>query len=84
MLQLPDRGRPLLLGGEAGADAHGAAWSWFTGWFNLLGQVAVTAGIDFGAGFFLNAFLDLVAGFTRDAGAHHPADWRSSWSSTAC
>src|SRR5260370_9312848 len=21
---------------------NGAAWSWFTGWFNLLGQVAVT------------------------------------------
>ena len=27
-----------------------AAWSWFTGWFNFLGQVAVTAGIDFGCG----------------------------------
>jgi len=24
---------------------NGAAWSWFTGWFNLLGQVAVTAGL---------------------------------------
>jgi amino acid permease (GABA permease) len=39
------------------------AWSWFTGWFNFLGQVAVTAGIDFGAAFFLNAFLDLQFGF---------------------
>ena len=28
---------------------HGPVWSWFTGWFNFLGQVAVTAGIDFGA-----------------------------------
>src|SRR5712692_6010741 len=36
-----------------------AAWSWFTGWFNFLGQVAVTAGIDFGAAFFINAFLAL-------------------------
>ncbi len=27
---------------------NGPAWSWFTGWSNLLGQVAVTAGIDFG------------------------------------
>ena len=27
---------------------NGAAWSWFTGWFNLVGQVAVTAGIDGG------------------------------------
>src|SRR5579872_2056106 len=33
---------------------NGAAWSWFTGWFNLLGQVAITAGIDFGLAFFVN------------------------------
>jgi amino acid permease (GABA permease) len=45
------------------ARRNPAAWSWFTGWFNFLGQVAVTAGIDFGAAFFLNAFLDLVFGF---------------------
>jgi amino acid transporter len=37
------------------APRNPAAWSWFTGWFNFLGQVAVTAGIDFGAAFFLNA-----------------------------
>jgi amino acid permease (GABA permease) len=45
------------------APRNSAAWSWFTGWFNFLGQVAVTAGIDFGAAFFLNAFLDLQFGF---------------------
>src|SRR3954467_9890170 len=45
------------------APRNAAAWSWFTGWFNFLGQVAVTAGIDFGAAFFLNAFLDLQFGF---------------------
>jgi amino acid permease (GABA permease) len=45
------------------ARHNAAAWSWFTGWFNFLGQVAVTAGIDFGAAFFLNAFLDLTVGF---------------------
>ncbi len=38
---------------------NSAAWSWFTGWFNLLGQVAVTAGIDFGLAFFVNYFLSL-------------------------
>ncbi|WP_222432158.1 amino acid permease [Leekyejoonella antrihumi] len=38
--------------------------SWFTGWFNLLGEVAVTTGIDFGAALFLNAYLDLQFGFT--------------------
>jgi amino acid permease (GABA permease) len=41
------------------ARRNGAAWSWFTGWFNFLGQVAVTAGIDFGAAFFTTAFLNL-------------------------
>ncbi len=44
------------------AKKNGAAWSWFTGWFNFLGQVAVTAGIDFGAAFFINAFLSLEWG----------------------
>jgi amino acid permease (GABA permease) len=44
------------------ARTNGGAWSWFTGWFNFLGQVAVTAGIDFGAAFFINAFLNLEWG----------------------
>ena len=39
---------------------NGPVWSWFTGWFNFLGQVAVTAGIDFGAAFFVHALLSLV------------------------
>ena len=63
MLELPHRGRPLLLGREAGAE-NGAAWAWFTGWFNFLGQVAVTAGIDFGAALFITAFLNIQFGFT--------------------
>jgi len=42
---------------------HGPVWSWFTGWFNFLGQVAVTAGIDFGAAFFINFLLNLWFGF---------------------
>src|ERR671928_96788 len=40
------------------APRNAAAWSWFTGWVNFLGPGAGTAGIDFGAAFFLNAFLD--------------------------
>ncbi|MEI7743829.1 MAG: amino acid permease [Chloroflexota bacterium] len=39
-----------------------ATWSWFVGWFNLVGQIAVTAGIDFGLAFFINAFLNLTIG----------------------
>jgi amino acid transporter len=48
------------------AGADGARWSWFVGWFNLVGQVAVTAGIDFGLAFFTNAFLNLMWGFPVD------------------
>src|SRR5580693_807107 len=44
------------------APRNGPAWSWFTCWFNFLGQVAVTAGIDFGCAFFINALLNLVWG----------------------
>src|ERR1700682_4843640 len=45
---------------------NSAAWSWFTGWFNLLGQVAVTAGIDFGAAFFTSALLNQLFNYTLD------------------
>ncbi len=37
-------------------------WSWFTGWFNLLGQVAVTAGISFGCAYSIGAFLSELTG----------------------
>ena len=42
---------------------NSAGWSWFTGWFNLLGQVAVTAGIDFGLSFFADFLLNLLFGY---------------------
>ncbi len=46
---------------------NGPAWSWFTGWFNLLGQVAVTAGIDGGLALFASAFLNNWFNYTLDA-----------------
>ncbi len=45
---------------------NGPAWSWFTGWFNLLGQVAVTAGIDGGLALFASAFMSNWFGYTLD------------------
>ncbi len=36
----------------------GPAWGWYTGWFNLIGQVAVTAGIDYGMATFVNILLN--------------------------
>jgi amino acid transporter len=38
----------------------GASWGWFTGWFNLIGQIAITAGIDYGAAVFTDALLQLL------------------------
>ena len=40
----------------------GPAVSWFTGWFNLIGQVAITSGISFGSVFSIGAFLSLYTG----------------------
>jgi len=45
------------------AERNAPAWSWFTGWFNMLGQVGITAGIDFGLAFFATAFLSLIFGY---------------------
>nr|WP_156178627.1 amino acid permease [Saccharothrix sp. ST-888] len=45
------------------APSRGPAWSWVTGWCNFMGQVAVTAGVDFGAASFANAFLELQWGY---------------------
>jgi amino acid permease (GABA permease) len=39
------------------AKKNAPLWAWFCGWFNLLGQVAVTAGIDFGCALFVEGFL---------------------------
>src|SRR3954465_13784244 len=44
------------------AKRHKAAWAWFLGWFNFLGEVAVTAAIDFGAAITTTAFLSLTTG----------------------
>src|SRR4051812_4936828 len=37
----------------------GPAWGWFPGWFNLIGLIAVTASVDYGASLFLNSTLGL-------------------------
>ena len=50
------------------SESNSAAWSWFTGWFNLLGQVAITAGIDFGFATFFTVFLNLTTNFPDTTG----------------
>jgi amino acid transporter len=41
------------------AKMGGPVWGWFTGWFNLIGLVAVTASVDYGCATFLNITLGL-------------------------
>jgi amino acid transporter len=43
-------------------------WGWFTGWFNLIGQVAVTAAIDFGAATFISSLMNLWFGYALSKG----------------
>jgi amino acid transporter len=41
------------------SELGGPAWGWFTGWFNLIGLVAVVASVDYACATFLNAVLGL-------------------------
>jgi amino acid transporter len=52
----------------------GPAWGWFTGWFNLIGLVAVTASVDYACASFLDAVLGLygLTSPTRDRPASTP------------
>ncbi|HLU57884.1 MAG TPA: amino acid permease [Pseudonocardia sp.] len=47
----------------------GPAWGWFTGWFNLVGEIAVTAAIQYGSAIFTTALLNLwFPGMGNDTG----------------
>src|SRR2546428_10896499 len=50
------------------AKKNAPAWSWMTGWFNLMGQVGITAGIDFGLAFFATGLFHLVFGYPATPG----------------
>jgi amino acid transporter len=42
-------------------DLGGKTWSWFTGWFNIVGLVGIVASVGYGAATFLNAVLGIYA-----------------------
>ena len=46
----------------------GSAWGWYTGWMNLIGQVAVAAGIEFGLATFVNILMNQWFGTPQAAG----------------
>ena len=39
------------------ARKNGARWSWYTGWFNLLGQIGVIASVDYALAIFIAYFI---------------------------
>jgi amino acid transporter len=41
------------------SELGGPVWGWFTGWFNLIGLVAVVASVDYAASIFSQALLAL-------------------------
>ena len=45
------------------AKRRGPIASWYTGWLNALGQMAITAGIDYGAATFIGAYAALQWNF---------------------
>src|SRR4029453_18950610 len=40
----------------------GKGWGWFTAWFNIIGQLATLAGIDYGCALFVTPLLGLPTG----------------------
>ncbi|HEX8105500.1 MAG TPA: amino acid permease [Solirubrobacteraceae bacterium] len=41
------------------AELGGPAWGWFTGWFNLIGLIAVVASVDYAAATFASTLFNL-------------------------
>src|ERR1700710_886909 len=41
------------------AKLGGPVWGWFTGWFNLIGLIAIVASVDYAASIFTQALLAL-------------------------
>jgi len=58
----PTSGGPYFWAAMLSKPKHAAFASWITGWFNLLGQVAVTTGISFACA----TFISTVATFQSD------------------
>ena len=59
-------------------------WAWYVGWFNFLGEVAVTAAIDYGAAVTWMALLSLVTGIEVTAGLDVRGLPRASSCCTGC
>ncbi|KAI1793751.1 APC amino acid permease [Ganoderma leucocontextum] len=62
----PTSGGPYFWAAMLSDPQHAAFASWVTGWFNLLGQVAVTTGISFAAANFISTIATLGTSFVPE------------------
>ncbi len=51
------------------ATKNAPIWSWFTGWFNFLGQIGVIASVDYALANYVLAFINLYASKNADGSA---------------
>ncbi|MCJ1376883.1 hypothetical protein MMC20_008128 [Loxospora ochrophaea] len=65
---VPTSGGPYFWAAMLAPEKNAAFASWITGWFNLLGQVAVTTGITFGLAELISTTATLNSGYTATAG----------------
>ncbi|KAK0103846.1 hypothetical protein ONS96_004955 [Cadophora gregata f. sp. sojae] len=64
---IPTAGGPYYWAAILAPEKHSAFASWITGWFNLLGQVAVTTGISFGCAGLISTTATVKSSYTPTA-----------------
>jgi amino acid transporter len=65
---IPTAGGPYYWAALLAPPKHSAFASWITGWFNLLGQVAVTTGISFGLAGLISTTATVKSSYTPTPG----------------
>ncbi|KAL6719984.1 polyamine transporter tpo5 [Lecanora helva] len=65
---IPTSGGPYFWAYMLAPQNHAPFFAWITGWFNLLGQIAVTTGIDFGLANLISTTAEVSNGYQPSAG----------------
>ncbi|KAL8899384.1 MAG: hypothetical protein Q9207_006229 [Kuettlingeria erythrocarpa] len=65
---IPTSGGPYFWAYMLAPQGKGPFFAWITGWFNLIGQVAVTTGIDFGLANLISTTAAVSNGYRPTAG----------------
>ncbi|KAI4149594.1 MAG: hypothetical protein L6R39_002465 [Caloplaca ligustica] len=65
---IPTSGGPYFWAYMLAPQQHAPFFAWVTGWFNLIGQIAVTTGIDFGLANLISTTAAISNGYRGTAG----------------